>query len=292
MPELVLIDWPSVRALAIAKLGEIPPHPEVEDELISVFEQHPRIVLACLENVATKIANGSKIRSGWRVWRSESLEARTARSRVSVTIDDPREKRVEQARAWMITQGAYLPAPAAMESQLFGIAEPTGDADELETLAADLAERYPESFPPRVDPLLRLAIAKARVEGTGETPPQDVRPLLAGYADDLQLRREMAELWLKVASQAAEVEAEADRRAAAYLEQRNRLAGFQRAVEEAPAEELRLLDTYVARARAEQSDEAYFHDALPAREKKHAADTAADTETAGQEAQHELGVGA
>ena len=269
MPELFSVDWPSVRAQAVQSFGEVPPHPEVEDEIIAVFEKNPQLVMKMISEVAAKVATG-KIRSGWRILRKEVTEIEAARSTVEVRLDDPRDKLVAQARRWLATAGASIPSIEEFNAQLFGDPKPTASLQELEEL-----ERSTRDAPgrPMYERLLLAHLADARA-GTYPTEyPPSAPGLLEAYGDDTALRGEMAELWLKARSSGVEIEEQAEVDARAWLAAREAIDGAPVkpaprpdtdmqlaaiAAAETKEQARELIRAYVAEERERISDEEWF----------------------------------
>lgn len=151
--------WPNLRTHAIEHFNGQTPGPQLEQDIIDIFEQHPQTVAAAIDRIAARFHAGT-ITSPWGVLRAD-LQRATAAPDVTATDSADRDKRVNRAEQWIRATGIHYDRPSEIEHELFGDAR----------------------IHPTIDPRTGEAIVSA-------TPGP-----LAPWAHDLTLRQRLLQLW-------------------------------------------------------------------------------------------------
>jgi hypothetical protein len=111
-------EWREVRERAVRLFGGDVPHPQVEADVLEVFERSPALVVAAIEHVGRQVAAGT-VRSGWAVLRAHLARSSTAGA---VVADDEREReqQVAAAERWLRNAGVMLDRESEVDEALFG----------------------------------------------------------------------------------------------------------------------------------------------------------------------------
>lgn len=205
------IDWPTLRRRTSEAFGELPPHPEVEDEIVAVFEVYPDLVVRAINEISEKVTAG-KVRSGWRVLRREVLEGASPRHQEKATLSDARQTAIHQAELWIRTAGIHSDSEQEILAELFGATALTAPLATLLEL-----EKNTKTSPgrPYYEALLHAAIERTLDEGPQEIP--GTGGPLAAWAGDSVLRERMLELWRQERPRGQLLEAEMETRAAEFV---------------------------------------------------------------------------
>lgn len=109
--------WGNLRDHAIAAYGDAP-GAALEQRILDVFRQHPQIVAASIDAVATRVAAG-KVRSGWAVLATE-CERATSTSTERATDTTDRTKATARTRQRMHAELMHYDRPDEVHDELFG----------------------------------------------------------------------------------------------------------------------------------------------------------------------------
>ena len=151
--------WPDLRAQAIEHFNGQTPGPQLEQDIIDIFEQHPQTVAAAITRIAGRYRTGT-ITSPWGVLRAD-LQRATTSPDITATDSTDRDKSIAVAEQWIRTAGCHYDRPSEIEHELFGDAR----------------------IHPTVDPR------------TGEAIVSPTDGLLTPWAHDLNLRQRILQLW-------------------------------------------------------------------------------------------------
>jgi len=110
--------WADTYAEALASFGGTPLGKELENELVEIFEARPEAVRLAITDIAGGYQAG-RIRSPWGALRAE-LARQEARTKVVVSGNAERDKRIQQAEQYMRAAGLYLASEAEVLDDLFG----------------------------------------------------------------------------------------------------------------------------------------------------------------------------
>lgn len=138
------------------------PRPELEQRIITVFENHPQLVIDAAEHIADRYESGL-VRSPWAVLAKHVEEAAdtATRSTRPVRGDRDRERARQRASQWMRTAGMHFDREDEVRDELFGergmLRQFAGDTD----LVDDLLELWHEQRP-RGEQVEREAEERAR----------------------------------------------------------------------------------------------------------------------------------
>ena len=110
--------WANLYAEALASFGGTPLGKELEAELVEIFEARPEAVRLAIADIAGGYQAG-RIRSPWGALRAE-LARQEARTKVVVSGNAERDKRIQQAEQYMRAAGLYLASEDELLDDLFG----------------------------------------------------------------------------------------------------------------------------------------------------------------------------
>lgn len=111
--------WADTRARATELFNGETPRAQLEQDIVNVFSNQPALVIAAVEQVGARYANGS-VRSGWAVLRAHIVSAAAPTSSVTATDTSEREKRIAQAEQWLRACGPHYDRESEAEDELFG----------------------------------------------------------------------------------------------------------------------------------------------------------------------------
>lgn len=124
-------EWTNLRDQFSRDVGGETPGPQLEEDLIVIFKDHPAIVKNAMDEIIAAYDEG-KINSGWAVLRRH---LQVALKPTHVTADDAADKQraIKRAQTWLKNCGIHFDRPTEITAELFdrgGILEPWAD-DEL-----------------------------------------------------------------------------------------------------------------------------------------------------------------
>lgn len=158
-------DWIQTRGRAIELYGA-GPHALTEEEVRSVFSEHPGLIHNAIERIGNDYANG-KVFNPWGLLRTEARAIAAAPvENIHVTDNRDRDKRAAKAEAWIRSSGIHLDREAELTDELFDRPDATlkawrSDTELRERMAALWRKERPRGEQAELESLAWQAKLKA-----------------------------------------------------------------------------------------------------------------------------------